>query len=284
MKLTKAEALDLLKKVGVPDAELVEDDKADPEYKQDAAITAIDENRTPVISQKVLQGEGKKVHGEVTAKVLGGLRKEVIKLTAIPKEELEGKDATEIISLGIAHLNKTAGGDKEAHANQIKDIMSAHEKALEKTKTEWEQKYNAQGEQLTEKQMLDNLKAKYKTAKGIAPDANIDVLSKDFLTYAKGKYIVKLNADGTDFELYDKANPTVLALDSTKNHILKIDDNMLKEYHSPRMQWNEDARKVNPADLMKTRQTLDTTVTKDGKIETGLDKQMAEMEAWIVAK
>jgi hypothetical protein len=278
-KLTKDKALDLLKSIGV-DVELVDNDAdISPDFDANAAIALIDGARSPIIEQKVKGTLNADIHKSVTKKVYSGLAKKIVALTGIDAKDLEGKEADEMLDLGLTHLNTTTGGDKAAFAAQLKDVMKAHEAAVAKINADKEAEVGTLREQLSQKQILDLLQGSYKTAKGIAPEADLNVLSSDYLNWLKTSAIVKVSADGKEIELYDKTNPETRLLNESKNGFAKIDDKM-KEYHTPRGQWNEDARKVNAVDAMKSRVSLDTTINKDGKMETGLDKQLASMEAW----
>lgn len=278
MKLTNKKVIDLLKSIGL-DVELVADDAAaDADYAQDAAIQTIDAARTPIISQKVLSDENAKIYGNVTAKVHGGFRKGLI-AKGVPAAELEGKDASEMTEIAFAHFTKNGGADKETLTKQLADMAAAHEKAIGKVKTEWETKYNEQGEKLTAKEQLTLLQGIYKNAKGIAQGANIDILSSDFLNNLKQNAVVRLSADGKTFELFDKVNPDKRLMNEAGTNFAKVDD-MLKSYHAPRGQWNEDNRNINAVDQMKNRIDLSTSVDKNGRIETPESKQEALVAAW----
>jgi len=278
MKLTNQNALDLLKTLGIQDVELVADDAAS-DYSQDAAIQLVDAARTPIISQKILTEETGKIHGEVAGKINNAIRNQLHKLTGVSKSDIEGKNSDEAMQLAFAHWAKTTGGDKEAFAAQLNEVMASKDATLTQKEKEWADKYGALESKYTRKEIMDGLNGIYATAKGIKPTANKALLAGDFLTSLESEAIVKYNSESKEFELYDKTNPAIRLLDKSKNGFAKVEDR-IKEYHSARDQWHEDARQENAVEKMNTPKATDNYIEKDGKISSPLNQQMDVLSAW----
>lgn len=293
MKLTAKQALDLLKATGLNSVELVDDeaqsdyittkDNTDPDkvVSHDGLIRTIDAAREPIILQKVLPGKETEINGKVAGKINNAIRTQLHELTGIPKADLEGKDSKEAATLAFAHWSKTSGGDKEAFAQQLKDVMTAH--ATEKqTLLETEgNKFKELESKYIRKQTMDNLMNVYNEAKGINPKANKAILANDFLTNLENEAIVKYNETSKEFELYDKANPSVRLLDASKNSFLKINDKV-KEYHSARDQWNEDNRAISAEEEMKKRNAnQQDQFTKDGQVLSKRDANANAINNWL---
>jgi len=200
-KLTAAQAIAFLKTVGL-DAELVEDAKdsdmtAKPEdatfvpTTMDDLIKLVDVNREPIISLKVKQELNESTHKDVTAKVYGGLRKQLIS-KGVPAADLEGKNEKEMADIAVAHFSKNKDADTEAINLQMQELIKNHESALQQTETKWKDKYTTLESTLTRKSILDNLKGIYKDAKGINPSANVDILAEDFLNDLERRANVKI--------------------------------------------------------------------------------------------
>lgn len=238
MKGTIGQLTDLLTKLGVS-VELVENE-ADADYKEDAAIQAIDKARTPIIKQIV----SKDIHGQALRTVNDAYRKGLSTVTGLPIADMAELEGDALLTKALEHY-KTSLPDtgKDAQA-KIDKILADHKLALEGKEKEWGEKYTGLETKLTDKNMLDILAKYHREAKGLPEKANRDALAKAFLPYLRGQGSLKLTEDGTDIEIYGADGTRRLNANNTAN--LGVAD-YLKPYYSDLGMWNEDTRDVSAA-------------------------------------
>lgn len=289
-KLTVKEAFAFLKTLGVDAEHVAEEKDSDMSVKSDDAtyvplttddlILMVDDSRKPIIESKVKAELNASTHTAVTAKVYGGLRKQLVE-EGVPAVELEGKTEKEMAKIARLHFSKNSDLDAQAINQRMADMIEAHKTEKNTLESTWKDKYTQLESSLTRKQIIDNLKAVYKEAKGINPAANVDILAEDFLNDLERNTNVKLGADGKSIELYNKTDNSRI-MNTAGTNFAGVSDR-LKQFHEPRGQWNEDNRHIKPADVMKDRLNLDTTVNKDGVKETAASKQVQSVEEWANA-
>lgn len=112
MKYTQAQAMELLKKLGDADAEIVADDAADPSFDENAAISLIDDSRVsfhrPAIEAAVAESANKSATGKFSGVMMRALAKSagmsVSELEKTPKLE-------EAIAIAFSKYGEKMGGD-----------------------------------------------------------------------------------------------------------------------------------------------------------------------------
>lgn len=260
IKLTLAEALSLLAKVGVQAVEIV--DKAedsdfvttkdsDKPVNNDTLLMAVDASREAIIAPKVIQAKTGEIHASVTGRINGALRSQLSQKTGIPTADLKDLDSTEAIGKAYDYMMSKVGGDKETLIAERDSLMQAHSKALKDNDTKWEGKVNEVTGKLTNKEIIAKLVKDHNEAKGLPITANRAALAATFKNYLDGKAIVKYNEAKDEIELYDKANPDLrLYTNESKTTYLQPSDD-IKSYYTNLGIWNEDNRGVKPADVMQ---------------------------------
>lgn len=109
MKITAAQQTELLKLL-LPDVELVEDE-AESEYDQDAALSAVDEGRTPLIEQKIKTTLHKTEFDKLTATLSSKLMKKLSALTGVPSADLNGLSDEDAIKKSLDFMDKKYSQD-----------------------------------------------------------------------------------------------------------------------------------------------------------------------------
>lgn len=284
-KLTAKQALELLKIIGV-DAELAETDADSdmvakdgvPDFKpltNDDLINLVDTSRKEVISPRILAAKADEMYNTITAKVFGGLRKTLI-AKGIPAAELEGKTEKEMAEIASAHFMSTASADVKTLQQQIADMGSAHQLALDKVTTTEKAKYSELEGKYQRKSILDTLEGSYKGAKGISPKADVKILADDFLAAQERKGLsARLSADGKEVEWYKADNTRHL------NEAGTVPENtlgMIKSFHEPRGQWNEDNRTLSALEQMQQRRSDAPIKNEQGVVQSTLEQQNAMLD------
>lgn len=255
---TAKQIIALLHSLGLADVEIVEEDKADAAYDQDADIKEIDGSREPIISQKIKGALEQDVHKSVSGKTLSAHRAALVEATGISADlikDLNGKEATKA---ALAHYAKTLGVDKETAATQLQEVMGNHTKEIERVKGEKDKEIETLRVELSSFGINNVLAGMYsdttKFPKGVKPE----ILQGDFYSDLQRRFDIKLNADKKGITLYKKGtNEIALNAQGTLPIDLAAEQ---KNFHMERGQWNEDNRGQNPADTLKDKHTAPVKV------------------------
>lgn len=244
MKVTQSQLLELLAKLGVQNAEIVETE-TDSEFDMSATLNTVDATRTPIIKQKV---EGELTDSITTAKqgeLNGMFKKMLAKTFGVSRSQLDKFDTMdEAVEFAKNTYSEQFEGDKSEMEKKYNELVANFNTEKEKVVTEWQTKYNQlQDEHLTAKQ-IEVLHERLKEAP-ITWDKM--VAAKEMLSYAKGKYDVKIE-DGV-VKYYEKGTNR-LALNKAGNEELK-DVDIAREYLEPRNGWAKDTRHEKPSEIQK---------------------------------
>lgn len=247
MKLTQEQAIALLKKVGVQDAEIVEtEDLSD--FDQSAALTAIDESRKPIISQK-LDGESREeIKSQVMGELVGRIHGQLSKTFGASRSQLDKTEKLEdAISLAKAHYSSQFDGEKAEMDKKYNELVQQYNADKENLSKDWESKYNTLKNTVDEKEMVEIMLGKLKDAP-ITWDKTL--AAKEVLSHAKSKYDLAIK-DG-DIVYYEKGSERV-ALNEAKNEHVKHMD-IAKEHLSARNGWATDNRAATPKGVGQNQQ------------------------------
>lgn len=136
MKISKKQLNELLQEL-LPDAELVEDDK-DADFNQDEAVSSI----KAAFKDDILKESAGELETAATGKHLGSLRTIAQRVFSIPKKDMEGKEAEEILKMAKDKLATEVGKDANEWKQKYDEVVADYEQQLEQKENTWNEKYN----------------------------------------------------------------------------------------------------------------------------------------------
>lgn len=264
MKLTQKDLLELMSELGIKDVVLVDDD-TQSEYNKDTILQTVDEIRTPIIKQLVLQQSKGEIHKEVAGTVNNSIRKQLSELTGISASEFKDMNSQQMFKHAIEHVGSTLGGDKEAFTKQMNDIIEAHNKERKRIQEEKDSEINSLREQMTDKEITAAIVNYHKEFKGLPLNVNVEKMAAQFKNHLKEKATVKYNAESNDIQLFQKTNPDLQLFNKTNTDAAKVTD-LMTEYYSELGLLQKDTRNVNAVNQMQQQQ--ETTKVNPAKNPT----------------
>jgi hypothetical protein len=236
-KVTQQQLMSLLSNL-IGDVQLVENE-TDSDFSEEAVLQSLDNNRLPIIKQKV-HGE---IHQQLSRQINDKYRKLLSEKTGISVADLKDLGDNEIIERAFEHFKGSLPDQTKESQQRIQEILDAHTQEKTRISSEYENKLKDVETKLTRKSMLDVLNRYHRDAKGLPEKANREKLAQVFLQHLESQGIVKLNETGDDIEIYDRTNPEYRLLDQSKSKQIGVAD-FIKPYYSDLGMWNEDTRDV----------------------------------------
>jgi len=220
LKLTLAQALELLKAAGAPVAEIVTDEaQATPDFKQDVALSEIDKARMPIIRPQIEAEVKDGIIGSTTGKVAGTFKSALaraFKATGISRNELDNfKSEDEMLAHLVAKHNETFGKDTEALRNQLEDVTATHASTLAAKEQEWHGKVTAAEAKFIDRDIQEQLTA---IVKEIPRTGGSEAAqAKQLMSYLRDQYHIHYDQESRKISLRDKTNPEKMVFANAEN-------------------------------------------------------------------
>lgn len=283
-KVTQKQLLEFLAQHGLADVEVVADDATDTSFNGDELLSMLDASREPIISQKVISAKQAELNKAAAGKMHNAYRKALNATFGIDISAIDGKEASEAVSLALEHFKSTLGDSDKASSEQMQKIMAAHAEEIKAEREARAAEKNSYEDKIAKFGINKVLSNMYASASKIPSTLKKDVLQEDFLNYIDGKYKLSVSEDGNSIHLFDKANPTQRVLTANNGQFLDIND-VHKEYHTVRGQWHEDARGINPAKASAAPPVNNFPIKgAGGNIVSETEQKVAAMNEWASAK
>lgn len=251
MKLTQAQAIELLKSAGLVDAEVVENE-ADSTYNQDEALTAIDTTRSQILEPKFNEKMQDANWRNVSAKYGADVRKFLAKASGLSRSQLDKIEKDEdAISKAFEHYTQHVSGDANETKKRLDEIIEAHNKEKEDLIKQHTEQLTSEKNIRLDRYAQDYIADVLKDAP-FPNKADRNILAKDYYNHLKNEYLTQYDEEGKKINLFDKNKPTFPAMNGNMPVDLK---EKAKEFFTPRGQWETDMRNVNPAEAMNGANT-----------------------------
>lgn len=242
MKITANKAVDLLKKLGLQDVVLV-DDEASVDFNESEAIEALDNARTPVIRTKIEQTLRDEITNRVTGTAGDKLRKALKELTGIAAADLKDLDDRAAVEKAIAHYASTLSSDSDKAKQQIDEMLAAHNKTLQDKENEYKTQLNALQRKITDRVVNEKIAEALKDAP-FPEGADRNRLASLYKAHLEELYDIDIDESNNAVSLFVK-NTKTPALSSDKNHLVSIADHR-EGYFTPLGLWKKDLRDERP--------------------------------------
>lgn len=258
MKLTQAQAIELLKSAGLVDAEVVADE-AESTYNLDDALGSIDTTRSQILEPKFTAKMQEDSWKNASAKYGSAMRKLLAKSSGLSRSQLDKiEDDEAAISKAFEHYTQSVSGDANETKKRLDEIIEAHNAEKEQLISQHTEQLTAEKNIRLDRYAQDYIADVLKDAP-FPNKADRNILAKDYYNYLKAEYLTQYDEDGKKINLFDKSKPTFPAMNGNVPVDLK---EKAKEFFTPRGQWETDMRNVNPAEAMRNIPTQEYNAPK----------------------
>lgn len=202
MKITLDQALDLLKKAGLNDVEVVEAE-ADSDVNIDEALSAIDDSRSEFIKPKLTD----ELMSQVKGKQGVYLRDTLSKITGMTRNKLNAFDTdVEAVKAALSHWEETIGKKPSELKEEMDALIAAHNAEMESVRKEYDSQLSAVNAKYNDKNINDYIG-------GIVAEMNLpEGADKGMIA----KIVRNALSDRVDLS-FDAENQSVLALKKGAN-------------------------------------------------------------------
>lgn len=214
MKLTAAQAQELVRKLGVADAEIVADDAADAGFDLDSAIQAIDESRIAFHRPSIEQDVRAAADSAASGKLGGILRRSIAKRTGLSPSELEKIDKLDdVIEHALGKYKENLSGDTKTMQEAIERERAEWQEKEQQLVSEWEGKVKSERDRYYSREIGNTILSSLKDAPILAgADRNAvagmiqERLGKDYLVeYDEATKNIKVIDKATNLPAKNKA-------------------------------------------------------------------------------
>lgn len=248
MKFTAQQAIEALRAVGVPTAEIVEKPE-DATYNQDDFLTQVDGNREPVIKTRIEESITEHVAGKQ-----GGLLMETLKKTlGVPADTFVGcKTDKERIEKAAKWHAESISKEKEDFNQQLKDLTDRlteeHTTALQAK----DEELRLSNDKYTQRSMVEYYEGKLATAP-IPKNADKKYLAEVLVNHFRNLHDLEYSEAEKKINYMQKGKK-LPALNATGNNSFS-DDEEIKNILTKTGVWQTDMRNQNPAKAMDGQDT-----------------------------
>lgn len=249
MKATQSQILEkLLPQIGLANVVVVEDE-ADADFDLNAALGTVDENRSAIFKPQLEESLRTELSSSINGRRGGELRNHLIKLTGIPRGQVEKIEKDEdAIKAAIAHKMALIEGDTKEATKKIDELIAAHNSEKEQIIGEWSAKEQAAIQKYIDRHVADYYETNILSDAPLNKKADRKTLAEDFKNHVSNNYTVKFDEDKRTVELMDKKNPALPALNGNQKVDLK---ELAKDFFTKRGVWETDTRNITAADAMQ---------------------------------
>lgn len=249
MKFTQEQLIQLVKALGVANAEVVAD-AGSATFDLDAALQSVDDSRTAIIRPKLESDIQKKAETAAAGKYGGLLRQNLRKIVGMSNGELEKieKDDEAIKAAFDYFVGQTGKKGDELQA-EMQRLMEAHTKALDEQKTSYETRLSDAERQYQERDIVDYLETNVLAKAPVPTNANKKMLASKYKEDLDRRFIVKWNAEKNKPDLFYKDRPEVPVTNTAGTQMLEFAEDA-KGFFEPLGVWQTNMSNQNPNDLM----------------------------------
>jgi hypothetical protein len=223
-KLTQAQAISLLKAVGVPDVEIVAE-AAD--FNLDETTRLIDTARRPIIRTQIEDELRDSISRAATGRIAGTFKSALAREFGVTRDELDqydsGKEGDMIKALMAKWQAANPGkdADTEGLRQQLQAAVAAHAAKLAEQKTTYENQLAEANAKFVGRDINDSLAAQIKAIPRTGGDENMQ--AQMLRAHLEGLYHIEYNPQTKKIELRDKANRERVVMNEAGTQILSVD-------------------------------------------------------------
>ncbi len=220
MKISKKKLDELLKAIGIVDAEVVEDLSKEEDADVEALVAQVDGSRHAIIEPQVREAVKTELESGFKARMIGTVKSSLNRLGIKLTDEFDTVDA--IVKKALDTYNDKFSQDTESLRNDMAKMVTEHNEAMNAAKNEYESQLRIEHEKFIDRDTDEILQGYLKAIPRIGGD---DIMqAKQAKAYLRDNYHLHYDAESKKVELRQKDKPEQPVYNEQRTKIKGVDE------------------------------------------------------------